>query len=119
MRILGRKFDMRPKKAPAQEPSGTAQNQSGTPARPLLERTYALVCGPAAGPAQPSGGETSRTTAQTSGDQRMYEAVLGAEPRDAVHVELDAIPNAELVGVEGAVLRVGVPLAEEVLEASR
>jgi len=46
-------------------------------------------------------------------------AVLGAEPRHAVHIELDPETAAELLGVERAVLGAGVPLAEEVLEAGR
>ena len=46
-------------------------------------------------------------------------AVLGAEPRHAVHIELDPETDAELLGVERAVLGAGVPLAEEVLEAGR
>jgi hypothetical protein len=49
----------------------------------------------------------------------MGEAVLGADSRHAVLVELDPVAGAELVGVEGAVLGAGVPFAEEVLEASR
>jgi hypothetical protein len=43
----------------------------------------------------------------------MCEVVLGADPRHAVDVELDAVADAELFGVEGAVLGGGVPLAEE------
>jgi len=34
----------------------------------------------------------------------MDEAVFGADPRHAVHVELDPVADAEFLGVEGAVL---------------
>src|SRR5215211_9041922 len=49
----------------------------------------------------------------------MDEAVFGADPRHAVHVELDPVADAEFLGVEGAVLGTGIPVAEEVLEAGR
>jgi hypothetical protein len=54
---------------------------------------------------------TTRTV--RSAEHRVDEAVLGAEPRRAVHVELHPVANAELCGVEDAVLGPGVLPAEQ------
>jgi hypothetical protein len=48
----------------------------------------------------------------------MHQSVLGAESRQAVHVELDAAPDAERFRVEGAVLGAGRDRVLEQREAA-